>query len=271
MATIEGLFNFDEKLLARQVAGQRDDYHMGQLDPGHWGLMAAGVNKISRGLFNNPNDILKEKAIAEEAMFNTMEIMKGDTSDQESMLETLQQQLGELGASADTMTKLETHRANLANEKAETEANIAYKQDVADTKKANAQQALDLKKELKAQKERGQLQIGIKNPASPLNRLIQNGMKNITGGGDTDDKAYAQAESLFYSKIEEHISNGESAMTAIAKAEQEIKATTTYTEDTLGWGDSSSLTSKTPQQQIESQTQAPLQKGTQSIIDHYIK
>ena len=30
MATIEKLFNFDDQLLGRQLAGQKDDFQMGQ-------------------------------------------------------------------------------------------------------------------------------------------------------------------------------------------------------------------------------------------------
>lgn len=89
MATIEKLFNFDDQLLGRQLAGQKDDFQMGQLAPGPWGLMAAGVNRIGRGLFNNNNDLLKEKAAAETALATVQEQLGDDISDPDKLYPAL--------------------------------------------------------------------------------------------------------------------------------------------------------------------------------------
>ncbi len=106
MATVEGLFNFDEKLLARDVAGQREDYMFGNNMPKGYGAVGMGFNKMLRGLFNNDNPILKEKAIAEEALQRTQQQLGGDMSDPSKMYGILMKNLNELGASPDSITKV---------------------------------------------------------------------------------------------------------------------------------------------------------------------
>ena len=106
MATVEGLFNFDEKLLARDVAGQREDYMFGNNMPKGYGAVGMGFNKMLRGLFNNDNPILKEKALAEEALQMTQEQLGGDMSDPSKMYGILMKNLTELGASPDSITKV---------------------------------------------------------------------------------------------------------------------------------------------------------------------
>ena len=106
MATVEGLFNFDEKLLARDVAGQRQDYMFGNNMPKGYGAVGMGWNQMLRGLFNNDNPILKEKAIAEEALQLTQQQLGGDMSDPSKMYGVLMQNLTQLGASPDSITKV---------------------------------------------------------------------------------------------------------------------------------------------------------------------
>ena len=106
MATVEGLFNFDEKLLARDVAGQREDYMFGNNMPKGYGAVGMGWNQMLRGLFNNDNPILKEKALAEEALQMTQEQLGGDMSDPSKMYGLLMKNLTELGASPDSITKV---------------------------------------------------------------------------------------------------------------------------------------------------------------------
>ena len=128
MATIEGLFNFDEKLLARDVAGQRNDFNMGQLAPGPWGLAAAGMNRIGRGLFNNPDGILKEKAIAEEAIQMTQQQLGGDMTDPAKMYSVLMKNLTELGASPDSITKVSQRQTEAASTQATSRLATAKEQ-----------------------------------------------------------------------------------------------------------------------------------------------
>jgi len=93
MATVEGLFNFDEKLLARDVAGQRQDYMFGNNMPKGYGAVGMGWNQMLRGLFNNDDPILKEKAIAEEALQMTQQQLGGDMSDPSKMYGMLMKNL----------------------------------------------------------------------------------------------------------------------------------------------------------------------------------
>jgi len=112
MATIEKLFNFDDQLLGRQLAGQKDDFQMGQLAPGPWGLMAAGVNRIGRGLFNNNNDLLKEKAAAETALATVQEQLGEDISDPDKLYPALIKELAANGANPKSILQVQEVYAN---------------------------------------------------------------------------------------------------------------------------------------------------------------
>ena len=112
MATIEKLFNFDDQLLGRQLAGQKDDFQMGQLAPGPWGLMAAGVNRIGRGLFNNNDDLLKDKAAAETALSTVQEQLGEDISDPDKLYPALIKELSAAGANPKSILQVQEVYAN---------------------------------------------------------------------------------------------------------------------------------------------------------------
>ena len=112
MATIEKLFNFDDQLLGRQLAGQKDDFQMGQLAPGPWGLMAAGVNRIGRGLFNNNDDLLKEKAADETALSTVQEQLGEDISDPDKLYPALIKELSAAGANPKSILQVQEVYAN---------------------------------------------------------------------------------------------------------------------------------------------------------------
>ena len=112
MATIEKLFNFDDQLLGRQLAGQKDDFQMGQLAPGPWGLMAAGVNRIGRGLFNNNDDLLKDKAAAETALSTVQEQLGEDISDPDKLYPALIKELSASGANPKSILQVQEVYAN---------------------------------------------------------------------------------------------------------------------------------------------------------------
>ena len=112
MATIEKLFNFDDQLLGRRLAGQKDDFQMGQLAPGPWGLMAAGVNRIGRGLFNNNDDLLKEKAAAETALSTVQEQLGEDISDPDKLYPALIKELSAAGANPKSILQVQEVYAN---------------------------------------------------------------------------------------------------------------------------------------------------------------
>jgi len=112
MATIEKLFNFDDQLLGRRLAGQKDDFQMGQLAPGPWGLMAAGVNRIGRGLFNNNDDLLKDKAAAETALSTVQEQLGEDISDPDKLYPALIKELSAAGANPKSILQVQEVYAN---------------------------------------------------------------------------------------------------------------------------------------------------------------
>ena len=112
MATVEKLFNFDDQLLGRRLAGQKDDFQMGQLAPGPWGLMAAGVNRIGRGLFNNNDDLLKEKAAAETALSTVQEQLGEDISDPDKLYPALIKELSAAGANPKSILQVQEVYAN---------------------------------------------------------------------------------------------------------------------------------------------------------------
>ena len=114
MATVEGLFNFDEKLLARQVAGQREDAMFGNSMPKGYGAIGSGWNQMLRGVFNNDNPILKEKALAEEALQMTQQQLGGDMTDPAKMYSVLMKNLTDLGASPDSITKVSQRQSEAA-------------------------------------------------------------------------------------------------------------------------------------------------------------
>lgn len=106
MATIEKLFNFDDQLLTRELAGQREDTMFGNSMPKGYGAVGMGWNKMLRGLFNNNDSILKEKAIAEQALQMTQQQLGGDMSDPSKMYGVLIKNLTELGASPGSITRV---------------------------------------------------------------------------------------------------------------------------------------------------------------------
>ena len=118
MATVEGLFNFDEKLLARQVAGQKEDYMFGTNMPRGYGAVGMGFNKLLRGVFNNDNPVLKEKAIAEEALQMTQQQLGGDMTDPAKMYSVLMKNLTDLNASPDSITAVAQRQTEAATAQA---------------------------------------------------------------------------------------------------------------------------------------------------------
>jgi hypothetical protein len=121
MATVEGLFNFDEKLLARDVAGQRQDYMFANSMPKGYGAVGMGWNQMLRGLFNNNDPILKEKALAEEALQMTQQQLGGDMTDPAKMYGQLMKNLTELGASPESISMVADKKAVIESDGANQE------------------------------------------------------------------------------------------------------------------------------------------------------
>ena len=111
MATVERLFNFDEKILARDIAGQRQDAMFGNSMPEGYGGIGMGWNQMLRGIFNNNDSILKEKALAEEALQMTQQQLGGDMTDPAKMYGQLMKNLTDLGASPDSISMVADKKA----------------------------------------------------------------------------------------------------------------------------------------------------------------
>ena len=171
MATVEGLFNFDEKLLARDIAGQREDYMFGNNMPKGYGAVGMGFNKIMRGLFNNDNPILKEKAIAEEALQMTQQQLGGDMSDPSKMYGVLMNNLNQLGASPQSISQV-------ADKKAVIDA-TATENSIANSLKM---MAIDDKRKGDVQEDREKLRI-------QTERVVTQISKELSGDSLTQSKS----------------------------------------------------------------------------------
>ena len=241
MATIEGLFNFDEKLLARKVAKDNYGAALGRSAPGPWGPMVMGVNKIGNALFNNDDKILKEQTLANTALKETMDELGGDTSNMTKLYDMLSEKLVEKGASAETLMKLKSVQSTQANEKAKTEADIAYR----DQANSLAQDQLDWKKadalNKRAVKQKQEYVKGAKDPNHEYGQMTKAILKKATGGADLTDNGYKQTQSIYNALVSQGIDGGMDVVDAMRYAEEALATNYTYTEDSQWFGDNSSM------------------------------
>ena len=241
MATIEGLFNFDEKLLARQVAKDNYGAALGRATAGPWGPMVMGVNKIGNAIFNNDDKILREQTLANTALKETMDALDGDTSDMTKLYNMLGEKLIEKGASAETLMKLKSVQSTQANEAATTEANIAYK-DTAQQMQVD-QNAMNnaWKAKTFSQKEHSNFEKATKDPNSVYAQQLKSSLNKLTQGANIDDNGYKQTLQLFSNLVSTYIDEGMSTTKAMTAAENEISNSYTYSKDTQWFGDNSSI------------------------------
>ena len=110
MATIEGLFNFEDKLLARQVVKNRENAAIGQATG--WGPMMMGVNKIGQAIFNSDDDLLKEKVAAEQSLATVQEQLGDDISDPDKLYPALIKELAANGANPQSILQVQEVYSN---------------------------------------------------------------------------------------------------------------------------------------------------------------
>lgn len=195
MATIEKLFNFDEQLLTRELAGQREDAMFGNSMPKGYGAVGMGWNKMLRGLFNNNDPILKEKAIAEQALQMTQEQLGGDMSDPSKMYGVLMNNLNKLGASPKSIS-------TVADKKSLIDANKVNASLDASFKKLALDQARDKQNSSESDKFKNYLQkVGLKI-SSELENMSDSSIKNylIQTSNQLSDED-TDAAQLFTSKV----------------------------------------------------------------------
>lgn len=186
MATVEGLFNFDEKILARDIAGQREDYMFGNNMPKGYGAVGMGWNKMLRGLFNNNDPILKEKALAEEALQLTQQQLGGDMSDPSKMYGVLIQNLTELGASPQSISQVADKKAIIDSTATENSIANSLKLMAIDDKRRNNEQ--DDREKLRGQVERAVGQISKEIAGDSLTQIKSTVLEaaNLLSDGDDD-------------------------------------------------------------------------------------
>ena len=186
MATVEGLFNFDEKLLARDVAGQREDYMFGNNMPKGYGAVGMGFNKMLRGLFNNNDPILKEKALAEEALQMTQQQLGGDMTDPSKMYGLLMKNLNQLGASPQSVSQVADKKAIIDSTATENSiANSLKLMAIDDKRKAGDQED---REKLRTQVERVVGQISKEISGDSLTQIKSTVLEaaNLLSDGDKD-------------------------------------------------------------------------------------
>ena len=184
MATVEGLFNFDEKILARDIAGQREDYMFGNNMPKGYGAVGMGWNQMLRGLFNNNDPILKEKALAEEALQLTQEQLGGNMSDPSKMYGVLLENLNKLGASPQSISQVADKKAIIDTTATQTSIDNSLKLMAIDDKRRNNTQ--DDREKLRTQIQRVTQQISKELSGDSLtqNKQIVLSAANLLSDGD---------------------------------------------------------------------------------------
>jgi hypothetical protein len=241
MATVEGLFNFDEKLLARQVVKNRESAAIGQNAPTGWGPMMMGMNKIGNAIFNSDDKILNEQTIAQTSLKETMEMLGDDAKDSTKLYDALGQRLVENGASAETLMKLKSVASEQAQAEAKTEADIAYKQQVQDIQKSTLETNTWVKQQTMNAKERKLFEKATTDPNSTYGQALRSLLSKLSGGADMDKKGYKALQNTFVEFTLDAIDEGENAITAMRMAEDRLRKGYKYQPDTQWYGDNSGL------------------------------
>jgi len=219
MATIEGLFNFDEKLLARQVAKNNYGAAIGRSAPTGWGPMMMGVNKIGNAIFNSDDKILQEQTIAQKSLQEVMAELGEKAKDNALLYDALGQKLVENGASPETLMKLKQVASNQANDKANIDnanavrdANLALnKEKFIETKRKNTEA-----EETKRLKEFNKTLSDEDHPGA---WLYKEALSQMSGG---DSAAHKEGALEFNQMVEKNIRKGTEFAQAIKDAKEEF-------------------------------------------------
>ena len=245
MATVEGLFNFDEKLLAQQVVKNREGAAIGAVAPSGWGPMMMGVNKIGNAIFNSDDKILNEQTVAQTSLKETMEMLGDDANDSAKLYSALGQRLVENGASAETLMKLKQVASNQAQSEAKTEADIAYKEQTASLQEAALTNASEHKMLVASAKERKLFEKATTDPNSTYGQALRSILSKLSGGADMDKSGYKQLQNTFVEFTLDEIDNGSNSIQAMKAASERIEKGYTYQPDTEWFGDNSGLMQQT--------------------------
>ena len=129
MATIEKLFNFEERQQAQDILGQKEDASFGSLMPKGYGAIGAGVNKLGRNIFGNNDPVLKERAAIEGALLETQnELTPEQMADPSVLYPTMMAKLKNLNVNPKMVLGLQQIMQDQIATKTTAEGNQAYKQ-----------------------------------------------------------------------------------------------------------------------------------------------
>jgi hypothetical protein len=218
MATIEGLFNFDEKLLAREVVKNRENAAIGQAKG--WGPMMMGMNKIGQAIFNSDDKILKEQTIAQTSLKETMDILGPEAQDSTKLYDVLGKRLIENGASAETLMKLKSVASNQANDKANIDTANALRQSTYDLQVAKFEETKRNKAEGVRKDRLKEFNKTISDEDHPAAWLYKEALGQIAGG---DSAAHKEGALEFNSMVQKYVvDSGLSISDSIKAAKEEF-------------------------------------------------
>ena len=260
MATIEGLFNFDEKLLARQVAKDNYGAALGRATAGPWGPMVMGMNKIADGLFNTDDKILREQTIAQTSLKQVMEELGDDAKDNAKLYDALGRRLTENGASAETIMKLKQVASNQANDKANVDTANTLKIAAHDLAVNKHTDKLSKDQADRIDKRTAEFNSELSDKDSKVQKMYNQAMMGLTGGDDSNNAV--EAAQMFDEIIRRnYIQKGMSAPEAIRMAHEEFKQNYHFKPDgSFLWGSDDSEFSPQVSQEMSEATAGALDK-----------
>ena len=261
MATIEGLFNFDEKLLARQVSRNNYGAAIGANAPKGWGPMMMGVDQIGNAIFNSDDKILKEQTIAQTSLKQVMEELGDDAKDNAKLYDALGRRLTENGASAETIMKLKQVASNQANDQANVETANTLKKAAHDLSVNKHNDKLNKDQADRIDKRTAEFNSELSDKDSKVQKMYNQAMMGITGGDDSNNAV--KASQAFDEIIRRnYIQKGMSASEAIRMAKEEFDATWHFKQDeTFLWGSDDS--------EFSPQVKPEISEATSNALDKY--
>ena len=232
MATIEGLFNFDEKLLARQVAKDNYGAAIGRSAPTGWGPMMMGVNKIGNAIFNSDDKILQEQTIAQKSLQEVMAELGEKAKDNALLYDALGKRLVENGASPETLMKLKQVASNQANDKANIDNANAVRNSTLELNQAKFEETKRKNTEAEETKRLKEFNKTLSDKDHPAKWLYEDAVGQMAGG---DSAAHKEGQLEFNQMVEKNIRKGTEFAKAITDAKEEFGLKFKIKKDDTWW------------------------------------
>jgi hypothetical protein len=192
MATIEKLFNFEERQQAQDILGQKEDLGFGALMPKGYGAIGAGVNMLGRNIFGNNDPVLKERAAIEGALLETQnELTPEQMADPSVLYPTMMAKLKNLNVNPKMVLGLQQIMQDQLATKSTAEYNNLYKmstvrlaENEADRKKTENEEKARTKRETIINRE---FEI-LKKGDSLLRQVISNESKGLINNLESSEQ-----------------------------------------------------------------------------------